>query len=152
MGELRYAVVLEPYAASEGGGFTVTVPALPEIVTQGEHLEDALFVARDAIELSLAVRRDEGDEIPLSDAEYARLEIVAVSSSRVVPLPKLLRISARQPTRVLRRAEFILVRQTGSNAFFRHSDGRMVKLPMHTGDLKNVDTRRDIEGRRPYGG
>jgi antitoxin HicB len=79
MGELRYVVVFEPGAASEGGGFTVTVPALPEIVTQGDDLEDALFMARDAIELSLAVRRDEGDEIPPSNAEYARLEIVAVS-------------------------------------------------------------------------
>ena len=79
MGELRYAVVLEPCAASEGGGFTVTVPALPEIATQGEDLEDALAMARDAIELSLSVRRDEGDEIPPSDAEYARLAIVAVS-------------------------------------------------------------------------
>ena len=79
MGELRYAVVLEPCAAGEGGGFTATVPALPEIVTQGKDLEDTLAMARDAIELSLAVRRDEGDEIPPSDAEYARLEIVAVS-------------------------------------------------------------------------
>ncbi|MBV8067194.1 MAG: type II toxin-antitoxin system HicB family antitoxin [Candidatus Eremiobacteraeota bacterium] len=70
---------LEPCAASEGGGFTVTVPALPGIVTQGEDVEDALAMARDAIELSLSVRRDEGDEIPPSDAEYARLEIVAVS-------------------------------------------------------------------------
>jgi antitoxin HicB len=79
VGELRYAVVLEPCAASEGGGFTVTVPALPEIVTQGENVEDALAMARDAIELSLSVRRDERDEIPPSDAEYARLEIAAVS-------------------------------------------------------------------------
>lgn len=79
MGELRYAVVLEPCAASEGGGFTVTVPALPEIVTQGQNVDDALAMARDVIELSLAVRRDEGDEIPPSDAEYARLEVVAVS-------------------------------------------------------------------------
>ena len=36
--------------------------ALPEIVTQGDDLEDALFKARDAIELSLSVRGDEGDE------------------------------------------------------------------------------------------
>jgi antitoxin HicB len=64
MAELRYAVVLEPCALEEGGGFTVTVPALPEIVTQGDDLEDALTMARDAIELSLAARRDTGEEIP----------------------------------------------------------------------------------------
>jgi len=79
MPELRYAVVLEPCPLVEGGGFTVTVPALPEIVTQGEDVQDALRMARDAIELSLSVRRDDGDEIPPSDAERARLEIVAVS-------------------------------------------------------------------------
>jgi antitoxin HicB len=79
MSELRYAVVLEPCPPSEGGGFTVSVPALPEIVTQGEDLEDALNMAREAIELSLAVRLDLGEEIPVSDAQAARLEIVAVS-------------------------------------------------------------------------
>lgn len=80
MAELRYAVVLEPCPSDEGGGFTVTVPALPEIVTQGDTLDDALFMARDAIELSLSVRLDEGMEIPPSDADGARLEIVSVSA------------------------------------------------------------------------
>ncbi len=52
MAELRYAVVLEPCPPKEGGGFTVTVPALPEIVTQGDTLDNALFMARVAIRLS----------------------------------------------------------------------------------------------------
>jgi antitoxin HicB len=79
MSVLRYAVVLEPWAPSEGDGFTVTVPALPEIVTQGDDLQDALGMAREAIELSLAARIDLGEEIPPSDAQTARLEIVTVS-------------------------------------------------------------------------
>jgi antitoxin HicB len=78
MSELRYAVILEPCAPSEGGGFTVSVPALPEIVTQGDDVQDALKMARDAIELSLAARRDLGEDLPPSDADGARLEIVAV--------------------------------------------------------------------------
>ncbi|MHB8178472.1 MAG: type II toxin-antitoxin system HicB family antitoxin [Vulcanimicrobiaceae bacterium] len=60
MADLRYAVILEPCPAEEGGGYTVTVPALPEIVTQGDNLDEALFMARDAIELSIEYRRDEG--------------------------------------------------------------------------------------------
>ncbi|MHB8153194.1 MAG: type II toxin-antitoxin system HicB family antitoxin [Vulcanimicrobiaceae bacterium] len=36
------------------------MPALPEIVTQGDNLDEALFMARDAIELSIEYRRDEG--------------------------------------------------------------------------------------------
>lgn len=79
MAELRYAVVLEPCPEVEGGGYTVRVPALPEIITEGDSLQHALSMARDAIELSLLARRDEGMEIPPSDADGARLEIVSVN-------------------------------------------------------------------------
>lgn len=44
------------------------MPALPEVATQGESVEEALAMAREAIELSLEVRRDQGDPIP-SDVE-----------------------------------------------------------------------------------
>lgn len=59
-----YAVILEP---SSSGGFVVTVPALPEVGTQGETVEEALNMARDAISLALSVRREEGEEIPPDD-------------------------------------------------------------------------------------
>jgi len=69
-----YTVVLNPEA---DGGFSVTVPALPEIATQGEALEDALAMARDAIELSLAYRRDEG--LPIPEDAAPQVERVHVS-------------------------------------------------------------------------
>ena len=75
---LAYAVILEPEAE---GGFSLSVPAFPEIHTQGEDLEDALAMARDAIALSLAVRRDEGNEIPASDADNIRVERVVVPAA-----------------------------------------------------------------------
>ncbi|MGA9944470.1 MAG: type II toxin-antitoxin system HicB family antitoxin [Candidatus Cybelea sp.] len=42
-----YTVILtlEP----EVGGYSVTVPALPEVATQGESVEEALAMAREAI-------------------------------------------------------------------------------------------------------
>ena len=73
--DMRYAVLLEP----DDGAFQVIVPAFPEIHTFGETVEEALVMARDAIELSIAVRRDEGTEIPVPDADEARLEAVAVN-------------------------------------------------------------------------
>jgi predicted RNase H-like HicB family nuclease len=33
------------------GGYSVTVPALPEVATQGETVEEALTMTREAIEL-----------------------------------------------------------------------------------------------------
>lgn len=54
---LGYAVLLEPQPES---GFTVHVPALPEVVTEGDTEEEALAMARDAIELVLAYRKEHG--------------------------------------------------------------------------------------------
>ena len=78
MSGLEYAVILEPESE---GGFSVSVPAFPEIHTQGEDVEDAIAMARDAIELSLSVRRDAGDEIPTSDADAVRVERVVISAA-----------------------------------------------------------------------
>ena len=50
-----YTVVLEPQAC---GGFTVLVPALPEVVTEGETKKEALANAGEAIRAVLAFRRD----------------------------------------------------------------------------------------------
>ena len=51
---LDVTVVLEPQPK---GGFSVTVPALPEVATQGESEEEALKMAEDAIRLVLEYRR-----------------------------------------------------------------------------------------------
>lgn len=56
-----FAVTLRP---EPEGGFTVRVPALPEIVTYGENEAEALAMAKEAIELSLEHRLAEGEELP----------------------------------------------------------------------------------------
>ncbi len=48
--EYSYTVLFEPAA---GGGYVVTCPALPAVVTQGETLEEAREMAMDAIRLVL---------------------------------------------------------------------------------------------------
>jgi antitoxin HicB len=70
-----FSVVLEP---QEGGGFTVLVPALPEVVTEGDSEDEALANAEEAIRAVLAYRRDHGIAIP-SDAppEIRRVTIAA---------------------------------------------------------------------------
>jgi antitoxin HicB len=56
-----FAVVLEP---EEEGGFTVRVPALPEIVTHGRDEREALAMAEDAIRLVLEDSAARGEPIP----------------------------------------------------------------------------------------
>jgi predicted RNase H-like HicB family nuclease len=59
-----YTITLRP---EPEGGFTVRVPALPEVVTFGEDEQEALAMAKDAIELVLASRKERGEEIPERD-------------------------------------------------------------------------------------
>ena len=56
-----FSVILEP---QEGGGFTVLVPALPEVVTEGDSEDEALSNAVEAIRAILAYRRARGITIP----------------------------------------------------------------------------------------
>ncbi len=72
-----YAVVLEP---DPEGGYVVTVPAIPEAISQGETLEEAVANIREAIEGCLHVRRELGEEIPPSDME-ARLELITINDA-----------------------------------------------------------------------
>ena len=62
--EVRYSVTLRP---EPEGGFTVRVPALPEIVTYGRSEAEALANAREAIELVIESRSERGEPLPPSD-------------------------------------------------------------------------------------
>jgi antitoxin HicB len=53
------------------GGFTVTCPKLPPVVTYGVTLEEAQANAREAIELCLEVMREDGQPIPPPDRDLA---------------------------------------------------------------------------------
>jgi predicted RNase H-like HicB family nuclease len=53
---MKLKVVLEP---CEEGGFTVTVPALPGCISEGETEEEALANIREAIELYLEPVEDD---------------------------------------------------------------------------------------------
>jgi predicted RNase H-like HicB family nuclease len=57
----EFEVVLQPESE---GGFSVSVPALPGCHTQGETREEALVMAKDAIEGYLEVLADEGRPLP----------------------------------------------------------------------------------------
>jgi antitoxin HicB len=57
----RYTVIFEP---AEEGGYVVHVPALNDLATQGETLEEARDMARDAIEGYIECLKDKGLPIP----------------------------------------------------------------------------------------
>jgi antitoxin HicB len=70
----KSTVVLEP---EEEGGFTVRVPALPEIVTYGKDEAEALAMAEDAIRLVLEDMAARGEPSPA--ARIPRIRQVTVT-------------------------------------------------------------------------
>jgi antitoxin HicB len=70
-----FSVILEP---QETGGFTVLVPALPEVVTEGDNESDALANAQEAIRAILAYRRDNG--LPIPDDANPQVRRVTVAA------------------------------------------------------------------------
>lgn len=63
---LKYTAIFEP---DEGGRYVVSVPAVPGCVTQGDTLEEAKKMIKDALEGCLAVLKEEGQEIPQERGE-----------------------------------------------------------------------------------
>ncbi|MBV9259681.1 MAG: type II toxin-antitoxin system HicB family antitoxin [Ktedonobacteraceae bacterium] len=62
MSNYRYTIILHP--DQEEGGYTVTVPALPGCITQGETVDEAIAMAKDAIRLHIESLIAEGQPVP----------------------------------------------------------------------------------------
>ncbi len=73
--EHSYTILLQ---AEPEGGFTVTCPSLPGLVTYGETLEEARAMAADAIEGYLDCLREDNEPIPESDQPPARMRLEQV--------------------------------------------------------------------------
>ena len=77
-GTRTYSIDLEP---AEEGGYIVSVPALPEICTEGDTEAEAIAMATDAIELVIASRRERGEFIPVeTNAPILHKVTVAVAA------------------------------------------------------------------------
>jgi antitoxin HicB len=81
-GHHEYTILLQP--DEDEGGFTVTVPVLPGIVTQGNTLDEAVAMAKDAITLYLEDLIADGQPIP-RDSTATRS--VSVTLHPATPLP-----------------------------------------------------------------
>lgn len=69
----RCTVLFEP---AEEGGYVVTCPSLPGLVTEGDTLEEARQMAADAIRGYLQILSEDGLPIPPEDA-HPRASIIA---------------------------------------------------------------------------
>jgi len=61
MKQRTYRILLTP---EEEGGFSVSVPALPGCFTQGETIEEAIEMAKEAITLYVESLEEDGEPVP----------------------------------------------------------------------------------------
>lgn len=62
---LRYTAIFEP--DKEQGGYTVTIPALPGCISEGDTFEEALKNIEEAASLYLEVMKEKKEEIASED-------------------------------------------------------------------------------------
>ncbi len=61
---LRYKILLRK---EPEGGYTVIVPSLPGCITYGDTIEEAINMAKEAIELYIESLKAHGEEVPTED-------------------------------------------------------------------------------------
>jgi len=62
------------FEENEHGGYTVTVPSLPGLVTEGKNLEDARRMAKDAIRCYIDGLKKAKEKIPV-EGDTAQLKV-----------------------------------------------------------------------------
>jgi len=104
-------------ADREKGGFVVTFPDVPEAITQGDTLEEAMSMASEALELALTFYTEQWKDLPipgagkrgmrmvrlpaLSDAKFKLYSALRAAGIRRVDLARRLRCSPSQVDRLL---------------------------------------------------
>jgi len=135
MRPFTYAVKLAP--DKQEGGYVVTCRDLPEAITQGETLEEALAEAADALEEAVAGR--------ISDARDIPMPTEAKRGERMVSVP---------PSMALKAAVYLSVREAGiSNSELARrmrldeKEARRILDPHHPTKLPRIEEALFVLGR-----
>lgn len=81
----KFTAVLTPEKENRETYYQVSVPALPEIITFGESIEEAVFMAQDALELVILSRLEEGEKIP-SDKKVIKVPKSSIKKEILVSI------------------------------------------------------------------
>lgn len=70
----KIPLVLDPQPE---GGYTVTCPQLPELITEGDSIEEAMENVRDALAAVVEIYEDEGRSFPSSIVQSSGSEAIS---------------------------------------------------------------------------
>lgn len=75
--QYEYSILLDP--DPDEGGYTVTVPRLPGVVTQGETVDEAIAMAKEAIQCHIEGLIADGEPVP-EEHEHPKVITVRVAA------------------------------------------------------------------------
>lgn len=134
----QFVYAVELMLDKDDGGYVVICRDLPEAITQGETIEEALIEAADCLEEAIAARIDDGRDIPMP-SESRRGE-------RAVSVP---------PSMAFKAAVYLAVREAGiSNSEFARrmhldeKEARRILDPHHPTKLPRIEAALSALGRR----
>lgn len=135
MRQFSYAMRLT--ADKREGGYLVSCRDLPEAITQGESVEEALLEAADCLEEAIAARIDDRNTIPIPSAPKR--------GERMVSVP---------PSMALKAAVYLAVREAGvSNSELarrlrlNEKEARRILDPHHPTKLPRIEAALAVLGR-----
>jgi antitoxin HicB len=89
------------FARAKEGGFVVTFPDIPEAITQGDNIDDAMHHAADALESALDFYFEEGRLVPMPSRPKRGQRVVELPASvaaKVLLLNEMIRQKVRPAT------------------------------------------------------
>ena len=139
--QYRYTVLFEP---AEEGGYVVTCPSLPGLVTEGDTLEEACDMAADAIRGYLESLTKDGLPIPPEDpllhGNIIKETVAVAIEQEWTAFPLFDRVSSFAPWSEL---AFLCTTCGAETTTFgiRKNPGVLVTIPYHNRDLKRGTLR-----------
>jgi len=135
MQQFSYPVTLK---RDKRGGYVVTFRDVPEAITQGENLDDALEQAADALDEAVAGRMRLGDQIPLPSKSN--------KSSPLVPLPAATALKAAlyRAVKEAQLSKSALAAQLG----YDEKEIRRLLSPDHASKLQRIEDVLQSLGKR----
>lgn len=125
-------------ADKDAGGFVVTFRDVPEAITQGENLGDALWQAADCLEEAIAGRIRRGDDIPKPSKPKRGQRLVPV------PAPMAAKAALYLAMREARITNVEMARRLGCD----EKEVRRMLDPRHATKLPRIQKALELLGRR----
>lgn len=134
--DFTYPATLTPDETD--GGYVVTFRDVPEAITQGEDLQDALAQAADALEEAIAGRLRLGDEIPFPSRPRRH--------ETLVPVPAL--TAAKAALHLALRQEGLTKSELAARLECDEKEVRRLLDPRHGSKLRRIQAALAVLGRR----